>query len=240
MTLTSPSSGATLTGVVSLTADTQRASGVEFDAYFADDPSNPNTLGWHKLGVANNVGAGKWSKPYDTRAIPDQGNPAWSTVNVMAIALDASGNPTDVRDYQRVTVSNPPPAPQAVTHYSCTGTPNAFGHYVPADKYWGNDFVAQGRTITGGYLLMGANVGDHDHSARIGIYTGAGRTGLLGETALQVSGYGGVSFNFPVPIQVTPGQPLWIAATGIGDFTAYDQNNGGSDGCFIGHIDGYQ
>lgn len=240
VTLTSPSAGSTLTGVVTLTASTENASGVEFDAYYATDPSNANSLGWHKLGEANNVGAARWSMPYDTRAIPDQGDPAWSTVNVMAVALDAAGNPTAARQYQRVDVSNPPPAPKSVAHYNCAGTPNAFGHYVPAGKYWGNDFVAQGRTITGGYLLIGANTGDHDHSARIGIYTGPSRTGALGETTLQVSGYGGASFTFPAPIQVSPGQQLWITASGIGDFTAYDQNNGGADGCFIGRIDGFQ
>jgi hypothetical protein len=235
--ITAPADGTTVTGVVTFTAETANVSGVEFDAYYASTPSDVNTLAWHKLGVANSTGPGEWSLPYDTRAIPDQGNPAWTTVNILAVALDPAGNPIKTRTSRRVSVSNPP---ESVAHYNCTGTPNAIGHYVPGGKYWGDQFVAQGKTITGGYLLMGANVGDHDHSARIGIYSGAGRTGLLGETALQVIGYGGVNFTFPAPIKVSPGQPLWIAATGIGDFTAYDQNNGGADGCFIGRLDGFK
>jgi hypothetical protein len=47
-----------------------------------------------------------------------------------------------------------------------------------------------------------------------------------------------VSFTFPQPIHVTPGQRLWVAAVGIGDFTASDEDNSGTDGCFIGHVDG--
>ncbi len=134
----------------------------------------------------------------------------------------------------------PPPAPQAVVHYDCPGTPNAFGHYVPAGKHWGNDFIAHGHAITGGSLLIGANTDGNDHRATIGIYTGGPYTlsGLLGAVTVPVSGYGGVSFTFPTPISVTPGESLWLVASGVGDFTGYDQNNGGADGCFIGRLNG--
>jgi hypothetical protein len=241
--ITSPGLGDTLSGTVTFAAKATKASAVEFEAFYASDPANANTVGWHTLGSANTTGGGTWTLPYDTHAIPDQGNASWATVNIRATALDRSGNAVAEPAYRRVDVSNPPPPPPppvAVGHYNCGNTANAFGHYVPGGKYWGNDFVAQGSTITGGSLAMGANVGDHDHSARIGIYTGPTRTGALGETVVQVVGYGGVNFTFSPAIHVTPGQQLWVSATGIGDFTAYDQNNGGADGCFIGHLDGFQ
>ena len=135
---------------------------------------------------------------------------------------------------------NPTPAPMPVTYYDCGGTPNAVGHYVPAGKHWGNDFTAQGSMITGGRLLIGANTDGNNHQADIGIYTGGPNalSGELGHVTVNVSGYSGASFTFPQPIAVTPGQHLWLVALGIGDFTGYDQNNSGTDGCFIGHLDG--
>jgi hypothetical protein len=126
-----------------------------------------------------------------------------------------------------------------VTDYNCPNDNTNNGHYVPANHYWEQEFTSQGTSITGGYLLLGANVGDHDHTARIGIYTGTGRSGSLEEIEQQVVGYGGVSFTFPTPISVSPGEQLHIAATGVGDFTAYDELTNGVDGCFIGRIDGY-
>ena len=135
----------------------------------------------------------------------------------------------------------PPPTAQPVTHYNCPATPNGFGHYVPAGKHWGNDFIAQGSTITGGSLSIGANNDGQNHQVRIGIFTGGPFTlaGELGEATVNVIGYGGVSFTFPQPVHVSPGQSLWLAAIGVGDFTAYDQNNGGTDGCFVGSLHGY-
>jgi hypothetical protein len=107
VSITSPAAGDTLTGTVTLTAHTANASGVEFDAFYAADPNDANTLGWHKLGTANPTGGDDWALPYNTKAIPDQGNAGWGTVNVLAIALDASGNLTAGRDFHRVAVSNP-------------------------------------------------------------------------------------------------------------------------------------
>ncbi len=109
---TSPAAESTLSGLVTLTARANPAIGVQFDAYYATDPANPATLGWHKLGEANTTGDGNWSLPYNTTAIPDQGNPAWTTVNLRAVILDGAGVPTTVSDVRRVNISNavPPPA----------------------------------------------------------------------------------------------------------------------------------
>ncbi|MEA2244900.1 MAG: peptidoglycan DL-endopeptidase CwlO [Solirubrobacteraceae bacterium] len=133
-----------------------------------------------------------------------------------------------------------PPSPVPVTHYNCGSTTNTLGHYVPAGKHWANDFVAQGNVISGGFLQLVANTDGQDHRAAIGIYTGGPDTlgAVLGQVTVPVSGNGGMSFTFPQPIHVTPGQRLWVAAVGIGDFTASDEDNGGTDGCFIGHVDG--
>lgn len=138
-----------------------------------------------------------------------------------------------------VSITAPSYGLTPVSDYNCPNDNSNNGHYVPANHYWEQEFTSQGTSITGGSLLLGANVGDHDHTARIGIYTGANRSGALEEIEQQVVGYGGVNFTFPTPIAVSPGQQLHIAATGVGDFTAYDELQNGVDGCFIGRIDGY-
>jgi hypothetical protein len=118
--LTSPAAGQTLTGTVTLGAKATNASGVEFDAYYASTPSNVNTLSWHKLGSANTSGDGNWTMPYDTHAIPDQGDAAVGSVNIVAVVLDSTGAQTQVRDYHRVNVSNPvapPPPPPPPAYY---------------------------------------------------------------------------------------------------------------------------
>jgi hypothetical protein len=129
-----------------------------------------------------------------------------------------------------------------VTHYNCPAAADGASHYVPAGKHWGNAFVAQGHTITGGTLLIGANVDGQDHRAQIGIFTGGPDqlSGELGSTVVDVHDYGGASFSFPSPIAVTPGQLLWLVAIGIGDFTAYDRKDNGADGCFIGSLVGFE
>lgn len=143
------------------------------------------------------------------------------------------------------SASTPPPPPPpvtgpvAVTHYNCPAVPNAFGHYLPAGTHWGNDFTAQGTTITSGWLTLGSNT---PQGARIGIYTGGPNTlsGELGAVEVTVSGYGGVNFTFSPPVTVTPGQRLWLAATSRGPMTAYDRNDGGVDGCFQGGLAGFK
>jgi hypothetical protein len=134
----------------------------------------------------------------------------------------------------------PPPPPAAVTHYNCPGTAASIGHYVPGGKHWGNDFIAAGTVITGGHLVIGANTDGGNHQATIGIFTGGPNalSGQLGTTTVNVSGYGGVDFTFSPAIHVNAGESLWLEAVGIGDFTAYDQSNGGADGCFEGSLVG--
>lgn len=155
--------------------------------------------------------------------------------HVTVTATDGAGNVSAAAGTDVVTASCP-----AILHYSCSGGngPSA-GHYVPAGRYWGNDFTAQGRVITGGTLGLGANPDGGDHRAKIGIYTVSNGTATeLESVIVNVSGYGGVSFTLPTALNVTPGDALTIIATGIGDFTAYDRVNDNVDGCLIGTVAG--
>jgi surface antigen len=128
----SPDSGSTVSGVVHLVANAGNASGVEWDAYYATDPSNNSTIGWRVIGRDMN-GADGFSFDWDTRSIPNQGNGGLGTVNVVAIAVDGSGNLSAARDYHRVNISNsgssgttptPQPQPQPPT------SPQVFVHHV--------------------------------------------------------------------------------------------------------------
>jgi hypothetical protein len=125
-----------------------------------------------------------------------------------------------------------------VVDYSCPAGTGQNGHYVPSGYYWGNPFTAPGGTITGGYLLIGANEDGGDHNALIGLYS-EGETGRpLAEAVVGVHGYGGVHFTFAQPVSVSPNQQLWITVFGDGgDFTAYDTNEG--DQCFVGDLEGF-
>jgi hypothetical protein len=128
--LLNPAAGDTLTGKVILSAHLENASGVAFDAIYATNPADSSTIGLHRLGLGTSTGNGVWSLQYDTKAIPDQNNASWGTVNVIAVALETSGAQTSARDVHRVGVSNPvappastpppptpPPAPTSYAHH---------------------------------------------------------------------------------------------------------------------------
>lgn len=75
---------------------------------------------------------------------------------------------------------------------------------------------------------------DGDHRATIGIYSGLNQTGLLGRTVVDATGYSIKPFTLPSAITVLPGQKLYLAVTGIGDVTVYDN----AAGCIIGTVRG--
>jgi NlpC/P60 family len=123
---TAPAFGQTVSGTVPLLATVTGAGGVVFDAYYATDPRDAATRGWHPLGGATRQGD-IWTFEWNTASVPDQGYGPWGTVNVAATALDASGARTGTRDYRRVSIDNttgstPPPTtgPPVPTP---TGTP---------------------------------------------------------------------------------------------------------------------
>jgi hypothetical protein len=126
------------------------------------------------------------------------------------------------------------PAPQPVTHYACANDNSNQGHYVPAGRYWQNDFTAQGHQITGGFVLIGAASDGRNHTARVGIYASSGVAVPLATVEVNTSGYDGESFTLREPLTVRPGQQLFLTVIGVGDFTAYDN----ASGCFIGRVDG--
>lgn len=103
--ITAPAFGSTVSGVVTLEASAANVSGVAFEAYYATEPANIQTVGWHMLGDAT-LQSGSWGYEWSTSAVPSQGNALWGTINIAAIALDASGNLTGTRDYRRIVVDN--------------------------------------------------------------------------------------------------------------------------------------
>ena len=103
--ITSPAVGSTVSGTIDLIADAVNVNGVAFFAYYATNPANQGTIGWHLLGAATNTSAG-WTFPLDTTMIPSQGNLAWGTVNISAVALSAAGAQTGTRDYRRISLDN--------------------------------------------------------------------------------------------------------------------------------------
>ena len=102
---TAPAFASTVSGTIRLAVSAGGVAGVAFDAYYATNPLDPRTLGWHALGVAQRDADG-WSLDWNTTAVPDQGNPPWGTVNVAAIALDGDGARTGTRDYRRIAIDN--------------------------------------------------------------------------------------------------------------------------------------
>jgi hypothetical protein len=121
-----------------------------------------------------------------------------------------------------------------VLHYDCPNDNSNIGHYVPSGRHWSEAFTAQGTSISRGHLQLGANADGGDHRARIGIYSAGQLAGPIQEVVVPVVRYTGVDFQLPQPLVVTPGQRYYLTATGVGDFTAYDNRAG----CFIGRLEG--
>lgn len=134
------------------------------------------------------------------------------------------------------------PQPVPVVHYDCADSDSEVGHFIGPNTFWNDGpFPAAGRTITGGWVLIGAHEDGRDHRGLVQIWTGPMRTGqLLGQTEVHARGYDGEEFTFPQPIQVTPGQQLYLAVVSTGSannegFTAYDS---AGEGCFVGRVVG--
>jgi hypothetical protein len=103
--ITAPAFGSTVGGTVTLEASASNVAGVAFEAFYAAEPANSASVGWHLLGDAT-LQLGSWAFAWNTQSIPDQGNPLWGTINVAAIALNTSGELTGTRDYRRIAVDN--------------------------------------------------------------------------------------------------------------------------------------
>jgi hypothetical protein len=168
--ITAPAFGQTVSGSVPLLASAPRAGGVAFEAYYATDPRDAATRGWHELGSATPSDA-SWVFEWDTTKVPDQGFGQWGTVNVAAIALDAQRNRTGTRDYRRVSVDNsggpppsppppPPPPPSAATYAETTGgATNTWTNYMNAGGIQGPTIPAN-TTVQIACKLTGFKVSD--------------------------------------------------------------------------------
>jgi hypothetical protein len=149
---TAPAPSSTVSGTVTLLVSAPNASGVVIDAYYATNPRDASTRGWHPLGEAARTLDG-WSLDLDTTAIPDQGFGDWGTVNLAATALDSRRQRTGTRDYRRVSIDNttgtlppvvapdptpdsppppPPPAPSSTLPETTGGNANTWTDYQTA------------------------------------------------------------------------------------------------------------
>jgi hypothetical protein len=123
--ITGPAANQTLSGVQTIYVTSQSATAVSVRAYYATNPRDATTRGWHNLEAAQRAGD-MWTFDWDTTSIPDQGEPTWGTVRLEAIAVDANGRPTANRDARRFEIDNaaatataPPSA--SVTYEETTG-----------------------------------------------------------------------------------------------------------------------
>jgi NlpC/P60 family len=103
--ITAPAVASTVSGTVTLEAAASDVSGIAFEAYYATEPANSQTIGWHLLGDAT-LQDGAWGFEWNTLSVPEQGNPQLGTVNIAAIALTSNGALTGTRDYRRVAIDN--------------------------------------------------------------------------------------------------------------------------------------
>ncbi len=102
----SPAADATLSGTVELVFEPFRdVDAVTFTAYYATDPSNIHSVGWHPIGNGVRQSNGTFTLQWNTASIPDQGNAGWGTVNLAAGSSKqgAAVNPTC---YRRVSTHN--------------------------------------------------------------------------------------------------------------------------------------
>jgi hypothetical protein len=143
---TAPAFGQTVSGTVALMATAGYAGGVAFDAYYAADPRDPTTRGWHSLGAATPQGD-SWTLDWNTASTPDQGYGPWGTVTVAVTALDARGQRTGTRDYRTPPAVTAPPAtgtPEPITTYPETtgGSTNTWTNYTNAGGTHGETIPA--------------------------------------------------------------------------------------------------
>jgi hypothetical protein len=112
--ITAPAPGQTVGGAIQMLATATGAGGVAFDAYYATDPRDPNTRGWHPIGIGTPQ-RGSWALEWNTASVPDQGFGPWGTVNIAATVLDTTGQRTGTRDYRRVSIDNATGSMQPIT-----------------------------------------------------------------------------------------------------------------------------
>lgn len=168
--ITAPAFGSLVSGTITLEASAANVSGVAFEAYYATDPANIASLGWHLLGNALPQGS-SWALEWNSTTIPDQGNAAWGTVNLAAIALDAAGSLTGTRDYRRIALNNsasavsktttPPPSEAPTYPETVGGVAHTWTNYVNASGNEGPE-IPSNTTVQISCKIAGFAVADGD------------------------------------------------------------------------------
>lgn len=106
----SPAAETTLTGLVNLVYEAfPNVDRVDFSAYYATNPADITTVGWHTIGSGTQQPDKTWRLQWDSSHIADQGNAGWGTVNVAATSYvnNQQLNPTM---YRRFGTNNHKPA----------------------------------------------------------------------------------------------------------------------------------
>lgn len=214
--ITAPGAEATVSGTVHVTANAANVSAVRFTAYYATDPGNVATVGWHVIGTDTN-GADGWSTDWDTRSIPDQGNGGWGTVNLAAIAVVGSAE-TGTRDYHRVTVSNAgaPATPAPAVNRTAVASYDRMAPGAPHNGYFNvawQAFTAQSNTIT----QLAATVGTGGAAAGVAVpynltlrlCTTSDCGSVLAEAHPQIVNYGATIADIG-DVAVQPGQTYYV------------------------------
>lgn len=91
---------------VPLAVYAENVQGIEFSAWYADDPNDYRTVKWHDLGTAQQSQPNVWTLTWDTTPVIDQGNGGWGTVNICASATDSGWPNLSPRVYTRLDIAN--------------------------------------------------------------------------------------------------------------------------------------
>jgi hypothetical protein len=78
---------------------------VSFSAYYAANPANVATVGWHAIGNGTRQPNGTFTLSWNSASICDQGNAGWGTVN-LAAGSAKQGTPVNPTCYRLVSTKN--------------------------------------------------------------------------------------------------------------------------------------
>ncbi len=78
---------------------------VSFSAYYATNPADISTVGWHAIGAGTRQANGTFTLSWNSASICDQGNAGWGTVN-LAAGSAKQGTPVPPTCYRLVSTKN--------------------------------------------------------------------------------------------------------------------------------------
>jgi hypothetical protein len=158
---TSPAAAATLSGTTTLAGSASNVYAVAISAWYATNPADASTVGWHPLGAPVSQSGGTWSMTIDTTTIPDQGNGGWGTVKFSAFGQDHRGTSyPNVVDNRIVTIKNHVALDNMVATVQTPALPLGTGAPVTFVVHAKNN--ATSTAVAGRVKVNGAVVGNTD------------------------------------------------------------------------------